>query len=143
VLEEDQELHGLSQAEAASGWLPGLLRAIEREGVQPRDARVRSLWELLRRRGLLRRSPWLRALLVRVWRQGLTTRPRPRTARRLARLLQLWGLLPRHDGRPTTLTRTRPLRRLRPVTLRPAPTVRVPPMSRPRFRPVGPRMSRR
>jgi hypothetical protein len=66
----------------------GLIAAVRDQGIQPRDPRVQRWWRRLRRQGLLQQNPWARALLLRMWRQGLVARPRPRTAERLAALLQ-------------------------------------------------------
>ena len=38
------------------GWLRDLLRAVRMDGLQPRDPRVKALWDLLRRRQLLGRD---------------------------------------------------------------------------------------
>lgn len=110
-----------------------LIQAIQSEAIAPRDARVKSMWDLLRQRGLLRRSRWLRGLLQRIWRQGLTARPRPRTTQRLQRLLRRWGILPASAASPIVVSPVapqtivlspgarRPLRRVvvRPVAVRP------------------------
>lgn len=75
-------------------WLPGLLASIRQGGVTPRDPRVRSFWLVLRQRGVLARSPWLQRSLRFIWNNGLSTRPRPRTAARIRWLLRRWGILP-------------------------------------------------
>jgi hypothetical protein len=85
---------GATMVEQTPDWLTQLIRAIRGEAIAPRDARVRSMWSMLRQRGLVRRSPWLRNLLLRIWRQGLAARPRPRTTQRLLRLLRRWRVLP-------------------------------------------------
>jgi hypothetical protein len=85
-------------------WLESLTRAMQSEAVQPRDARVRSLWSLLRERGLLSRSRWLRELLLRIWRRGLIARPRPRTTSRLLIELRNLGLLSQSNGASTATT---------------------------------------
>ncbi len=86
---------GVTPIESEStDWLLGLVRSFAAEAVVPRDPRVKRLYDLLRGRQLLAQSPWLKARLVRIWRNGLAARQRPRLTRRLARLLKRWGLLP-------------------------------------------------
>lgn len=94
MMAEDLELQGIDAAVAVPDWLRGLIRAVRSEALQPKDTRVKSLWDLLRQRQLLRRSPWLRALLHRIWYKGLAARQRPRTTRRLKTRLRRWGILP-------------------------------------------------
>jgi hypothetical protein len=94
MVSQDTELQAAVTAVAVPDWLRGLIQAVQHEGLQPKDARVKSLWDLLRQRQLLGRSPWLRAVLRRIWNRGLAARPRPRTTQRLERLLQSWGILP-------------------------------------------------
>jgi len=118
---ENMELRGIGAAEPAPEWLRSLIRAVRSEAMQPKDGRVRSLWDVLRRRELLRRDPWVAAVLRRVWNQGLPVRERPRTTERLVAQLRLWNILPG----PVYPIRLRPLR---PVALRPLPP-----------RPYGPR----
>jgi hypothetical protein len=79
-------------------WLPGLLASIRQGGLRPKDPRVRSLWLLLRQRGLLARSPFVQRALRFAWNRGLSARPRPRTAARLRFLLGRWGILPPFAG---------------------------------------------
>ena len=74
-------------------WLKGLIRAVRREAIKPKDARVKSLWDLLRQRQLLRRSRWLKAVLRRIWTRGLSARPHPRTARRIVHQVAALGSL--------------------------------------------------
>jgi hypothetical protein len=112
---------------AAPDWLVKLIGAVRAEAVQPKDPGVRSLWDLLRQRRLLGRSPWLRALLHRIWRQGLAAHPRPRTSRRLMRLLQRWGVLAAATAGPGVATRG-VLRPFRPVQVRPLHPVAVRPV---------------
>jgi hypothetical protein len=126
----------------APDWLTQLIRAIEGEAIAPRDARVKSMWDLLRQRRLLHRSRWLRKVLQRIWRQGLAARPRPRTTRRLLQLLQRWGLLPASAVPPIVVSPVVPqtvaaspglsrpflpvvVRPLRPVAVRPLQPVHV------------------
>ena len=80
MMAEDMELQGIDGVGAVPDWLKGLLRTVRTEAVQPKDARIKTLWDLLRQRQLLRRSPWLKAVLRRIWNRGLSARPHPRTA---------------------------------------------------------------
>jgi len=131
MMAEDLELQGIGGAGAVPDWLRGLIRALRSDAIQPKDARVKSLWDLLRQRQLLRRSPWLKAVLHRIWNHGLSARPHPRTAHRIKRRLRLWGILPPISvsaaaHRPAV---TRPLTRadvqaVRPVALKPVASVR-------------------
>ena len=98
MMSEDMELQGIGAA-AWPDWLKGLIRAVRSEAIQPKDARVKSLWDLLRQRQLLRRSPWLKAVLRRIWTRGLSARPHPRTARRIVHRLRRWGVLPPKSAR--------------------------------------------
>jgi hypothetical protein len=71
-----------------------VLRGVEQFGLPRRDPRVRGLWYVLRQRGLLGQSPWLRAVLILIWRDGLQPRQRPKTARKMAEALRGFDLLP-------------------------------------------------
>ena len=113
------------------GWLRDLMRGIRQEGVQPRDPRVKALWNLLRRRQLLARDPWARTRLRYIWQKGLNVRPRPRTTQRLLTLLRSGAVsvgrpLQRHlSTRPrAAATMRRPMQALRPVALRRVATLR-------------------
>jgi hypothetical protein len=126
MMAEDMELRGIDGVGAVPDWLRGLIRAVRTEAVQPKDPRVKSLWDLLRQRQLLRRSPWLKAVLVRIWNRGLSARPHPRTAHRIKRRLRLWGILP-----PISMSAAahRPAAQpavqvVRPVVLKPVASVR-------------------
>lgn len=131
MLAEDMELRGIEGVRAVPDWLRGLIRAVRLEAVQPKDTRVKSLWDLLRQRQLLQRSPWLKAVLHRIWNRGLSARPHPRTASRIKQRLRRWGILPpRAVGvathRPAGM---RPIIRaavqtIRPVVLKPIASVR-------------------
>ena len=94
MVSQDTELQAAVTAVAVPDWLRGLIQAVQQEGLQPKDARVKLLWDLLQQRQLLGRSPWLWAVLRRIWQRGLAACPRPRTTQRLERLLQSWGILP-------------------------------------------------
>ena len=133
MMAEDLELQGIGAAVAVPDWLRGFIRSVRSEAIQPKDARVKSLWDLLRQRQLLRRSPWLKALLNRMWYQGLPqARPRPRTTRRVARRLRRWGILPPLAVRGAATHRPAAMRPLtqvpiqaaRPVALKPVASVR-------------------
>ena len=131
MMAEDLELQGIGTAMAAPDGLRQLIQAVRSEAIQPKDARVKSLWDLLRQRQLLRRSPWLKAVLQRIWSRGLSARPHPRTARRIVRWLRLWGILPPKSvnaatPRPATMPRLAPaaMQAARPVVLRPVASVR-------------------
>lgn len=106
-------------------WLRSLIRSIRGEAIAPRDARVRSLWELLRQRQLLVRAPYVRWLLRRIWTNGLAARPRPRTTWRLKRRLRQLSILP--PARQTAVRPLAPAPPAQPVTLRPVQPVVVQP----------------
>ena len=147
-MSEETELQGISASAPLPDWLRGLIRAVRREAMQPKDPRVKTLWDLLRQRGLLAQSTWLRAVLRRIWDRGLQARPRPRTTQRMVQLLRGWGILPPRvmrqvpsssmsvsiqpqvTLRPITPWIVRPVRPPRPVTIRPVRPVTV----RPAFR---------
>ena len=131
MMAEDMELQGIGAAGAVPDWLKGLIRTVRREALQPKDARIKSLWDLLRQRQLLQRSRWLKAVLQRMWSRGLSARPHPRTARRIVKRLRRWGILPPKSVgaaayRPVG---TRPITRaavqaVRPVALKPVASLR-------------------
>lgn len=126
---QETELQGTTTAVPVPDWLRGLIRAVRREGMQPKDTRVKSLWDLLRERQLLTRSTGLQTLLRRVWDRGLLARPRPRTTRSLVRLLRRWGVLP-----PRQVSRMAPP----PISIRPSTTVTVRPVRAATVRPIFP-----
>jgi len=124
MMAEDMELQGTGAAAAVPDWLRGLIRAVRNEAMQPKDARVKSLWDLLRQRQLLGKSPWLKGVLRRIWDEGLTARPRPRTTTRIVQSLRLCGILP---PRVTGTAARRPLapaKVVRPMALKPVASVR-------------------
>ena len=127
---QDIDRQGIVGVAEADDWLKGLVRAVWKEAVTPKDARVKSLWDLLRQRQLLGRSPWLRSVLRRVWDQGLAARVRPRTARRLVRRLRHLGILPPRlvPLRPVVAPPPGPRR---PIAVRPVQAVSVRPVARP------------
>ena len=92
--EEPMELEGFGAPVQVPDWLKGLIRAVRGEPLRPKDARVKSLWNLLRQRQLLHRDPWLKAVLQRIWYDGLPARPRPRTTERMVSQLRHFGVLP-------------------------------------------------
>ena len=125
-------------------WLRALLHGIREAGVQPNDPRVKALWQLLRRRQLLARSPWAQTRLRFIWQKGLSARPRPNTIARLLALLRSRAQLiasPQRrqwSARRAAMPRTA-MRRLQPVVVRRVATLR--PVGRPR--PVRPAATRR
>jgi hypothetical protein len=127
MIAEDLELHGVGAPVAVPEWLRTLIQAVRSEAIKPKDARVKSLWDLLRRRELLRQSPWVKALLQRIWYQGLQARPRPETTYRLRVWLRRWDILPppavRLEARQSAglhpLRPVRPVGTTRPVVVRP------------------------
>jgi len=153
MMAEDMELQGIGGVGAVPDWLRGLIRAVRAEAVQPKDARVKSLWDLLRQRQLLRRSPWLKAVLRRIWTRGLSARRRPRTASRIKQRLRRWGVLPPKPvgtaaHRPTvtgpvTQANVQPVR---PVVLKPVASVRpatMQPVRPVRMQPAGMKAARK
>ena len=131
------------------GWLRALIQGIRETGVQPKDPRVKALWQLLRRRQLLARSPWARTRLRFIWQKGLNAKPRPRTIARLLALLRnrgpltispqqrQWSRVPRRAAMArSSMRRLRPVVVRRVATLRPVCRARPmrPPASRPRGR---------
>jgi hypothetical protein len=140
MLAEDMELQGMAAAVAPPDWLRGLIRALHHEAMQPKDARVKSLWDLLRQRQLLGRSPWVRAMLHRIWDRGLVARPRPRLTHRLVRRLRRWGILP--PARPAAQHPV-PIRTLQPVAAQPIRPVAVQPIKPVAIRPTASMAPRR
>ena len=147
---QDIDRQGVVGMAEADDWLKGVIRAVWKEAVPPKDARVKSLWDLLRQRQALGRSPWLRRVLRRIWEQGLAARVRPHTARRLVRRLRRLGILPPRPGAPAVAptsisvqaggpARLVPLRPIvapppgprRPLAVRPVHAVSVRPVARP------------
>jgi hypothetical protein len=153
MMAEDLELQGIGSVGAVPDWLRGLLRSVRSEAIQPKDTRIKSLWDLLRQRQLLRRSPWLKATLHRIWNQGLSVRPRPRTASRIKRRLRLWGILPpksvsgtAHRPAVTGPVTRAAVQAVRPVALKPVASVRpaaMQPVRPVQMRPVLPRAVRK
>jgi hypothetical protein len=121
---EDLQLQGMGAAAAVPDWLKGLIRAVRSEAIKPKDARVKSLWDLLRQRQLLRQSPWLKAVLRRIWDQGLPARPRPRTTTRMVESLRHWAILPPLARGGAAHRPLPPAQAVRPVALKPVASVR-------------------
>jgi Transglutaminase-like superfamily len=121
---QDLELQGIAATAAVPEWLRGLIRAVRSGGLQPKDARVKSLWELLQQRQLLSRNPRLRSKLQFILERGLSARPRPRTARWLVRRLRRLGIL---QPLPASLARRqmKPAPPLKPIAVRPVKPVGV------------------
>jgi hypothetical protein len=107
---EQQTIEGLGAAAAVPSWLQSLLQALRGEAIQPRDARVKSLWDLLRQRRALGRFPWLKAVLRRIWTKGLIARPRPRTTARIEHRLRTAGILPGSATAPRPFAPAAPAR---------------------------------
>ena len=139
MMADDMELRGIGAATMAPDWLRGLIRAVRREAISPKDPRVKSLWDLLRQRQVLSSSPWVKSLLLRCW-QGLPARERPRSTRRLVAQLRSLGILPPrataavaqgpmlapiniHNVRPGWPVRLRPVAAMRPAPWRPVRAV--------------------
>jgi hypothetical protein len=141
-MSEEMELQGMLGEPQVPDWLKGLIPAVRREAIQPKDARVKSLWDLLKQRQLLARSAWLRALLRRVWDRGLPARHRPKTTKRLVRQLRVSGILPAPVGRPA-VPGIRPAPPGKPVAVRPLRPVTVRPLRPVSVRPMGPLQARR
>jgi hypothetical protein len=127
MISQGSKSHTADATPLIPDWLRSLIKAVRREGLNPKDERVKTLWELLRERNLLGRSLWLRAVLRRIWNRGLVARPRPRTTRRMIRLLRLWSILPPPSVKPVIRSPI-PIRPLQPVTVRPLRPVAVRPL---------------
>jgi hypothetical protein len=134
-MSEEMTMQGMGVV-PAPGWVHGFIQAVAGQALAPRDGRVKSLWMLLKQQQLLAQSPWLRALLIRIWKYGLPARPRPRTTQRLMQQLQQWGVLPGPVVTPGFAPVQAPypvgFRPLRPAGYRPS----SPPGGRP-WRPAG------
>ncbi len=137
MLSEQRQPQVAVTAAPVPEWLRGLVRAVRREGLQSKDARVKSLWDLLRQRQMLGRSSWLMAVLWRSWEHGLPARERPRSTWRMVRLLRRWGILPPPVAPPTGSGVSIAIHPAAPVSLVPVRPVAVPP-----FRPPRPNMVR-
>jgi hypothetical protein len=124
MMADDLELGSIGAVVVAPDWLKGLIRAVRSEAMQPKDTRVKSLWDLLRQRQLLSKNPWLKAVLRRIWDQGLPARPRPRTTTRMVQSLRLWEILPPRAPGAAARRPLAPAQAVRPVALKPVASVR-------------------
>ena len=134
---ESITLHGIDAAADVPKPLQDLLEAISSQAIRPQDPRIKSLWELLHQRRLLMQSPWLKAVLQRIWRRGLAPKPRPRLVSRLEQQLRTWGMLVPKPAAHVSTQRVGPaagMQALRPVALKPVGSVR--PVSMQTLRPV-------
>jgi hypothetical protein len=131
MMSEDLELHGIGAGVEVPTWLKGLIRAIRSEAMQPKDERVKSLWNLLRDRRELSTHPWVKEVLQRIWTKGLAARPRPLTTEKLVMRLRQIGILPSTGagpgahrpgaGRPSAPMAMRPVRAVPVKSVRPMP----------------------
>ncbi|HSL03217.1 MAG TPA: transglutaminase-like domain-containing protein [Nitrospiraceae bacterium] len=129
MMSEDLELHDIGAEVEVPKWLHGLIQAIRSEAMQPKDERVKSLWNLLRERHELSTHPWLKEVLQRIWTKGLAARPRPLTTEKLVTRLRHIGILS-SAGAGTAVHRPGAGRPGAPMAMRPVRVVAV--------RPVGP-----
>jgi hypothetical protein len=83
---------GATLAQVPPAAAADLVSAVRSVGLQPRDPRIRQVWDQLRVRGMLNQDTWLKGLLRRLWRTGLRPGNRPRTAARLQAALRTLGL---------------------------------------------------
>jgi hypothetical protein len=153
MMADDMELQGISGIGAVPVWLRGLIRAVRSEAIQPKDPRVKSLWDLLRQRQWLHRDLWLKAVLHRAWNRGLPARRRPRTASRIKQTLRRWGVLPpkaagaaTHRPAVTSPVTRANVRAVRPVVLKPVASVRpatMQPVRPVRMQPAGMKAARK
>ena len=91
----------------------GLIAAIQRGTLSPRDPRIRVLWQTLRQRGLLTPNSTARRLLLDLWRSGAPT-GRAAAAPALVNLLRSPRLLPRARPHRGPYRQVPTQRRLRP-----------------------------
>ena len=128
MMSEDLELRGIgAEMMEVPTWLKGLIRAIKSEAMQPKDERVKSLWNLLRDRRQLRTHPWVKEVLQRIWSKGLAARPRPLTTEKLVMRLRQIGILPPAGAGPA-VHRPGAGRHKAPMAMRPVRAVEVKPM---------------
>ena len=134
MMSEDLELRGIGVEMEVPTWLKGLIRAIKSEAMQPKDERVKSLWNLLRDRRQLSTHPWLKEVLQRIWSKGLAARPRPLTTEKLVMRLQRIGILPPAGAGPAVRRPGAGPQRT-PMAMRPVRAVEVKPMRPVQVRP--------
>ena len=127
MMSEDLELRGIGAGVEVPTWLKGLIRAIRSEAMQPKDVRVKSLWNLLRDRRQLSTHPRIKEVLQRIWSKGLAARPRPLTTKELVTRLRHIGILP-PGGAGAAAHRPGPGRPGAPMAMRPVRAVPVKPI---------------
>jgi hypothetical protein len=135
MMSEDLELRGIGAEMEVPTWLHGLIRAIRSEAMQPKDERVKSLWNLLRERQQLSTHPWLKEVLQRIWTKGLAARPRPLTTGKLVMRLRQIGILPSTGAGPA-VHRPGAGQHKAPMAMRPVRAVAVKPMRPVQVRPT-------
>ena len=134
MMAEDMELRGIGAETEVPPWLHGLIRAIKSEAMQPKDERVKSLWNLLRDRRQLSTHPWLKEVLQRIWTKGLAARPRPLTTEKLVMRLRKIGILP-PGGAGSAAHRPGAGQHKAPMAMRPVRAVAVKPVRPVQVRP--------
>jgi hypothetical protein len=127
MMSTELERQGIGATVEVPMWLKDLIRAIRSEAIQPKDDRVKRLWNKLRERQQLGTHPWLKDVLQRIWSQGLAARPRPQTTERLVARLRQIGILPRAGAGPA-LRRPGPGHPRAPIAVRPVRAVAVKPV---------------
>lgn len=125
MMSADMDLRGIGVEMEVPMRLRSLIRAIRGEAIRPKDERVRSLWNALRKRQQLSTHPWIKEVLQRIWTKGLAARPRPLTTEKLVTRLQQIGLLPPGGAGPTGQRARRPPMAMRPVRVVPVRPVRA------------------
>jgi len=125
MMSADMDLHGFGAELEVPTWLRSLIRAIRSEAIRPKDERVRSLWNELRKRQQLSTHPWIKEVLQRIWTKGLAARPRPLTTEKLVTRLRQIGLLPPGGTGPAAHHSRRPPMVMRPVRVVPVRPVRA------------------
>ena len=128
MMSADLELHGIGAEVEVPTWLKSLIQAIKSDAIKPKDERVRSLWNELRKRQQLRTHPWLKDVLQRIWTNGLVARPRPLITEKLVVRLRQIGLLPSGGVSSSAAHRPKTGHPRRPIAMRPVRVVPVRPM---------------
>lgn len=138
MMHQALESYGVAAMPSAPpNWLPSLIQSIQRGAIKPQDPRIKLLLDLLSHRQLLRQKPRLANKLQFIWERGLSAHSYPKTARRLARSLQDWGILPaspialsRVQARPQPQVSGQKITgQIQPVSLRPVTGVKVQPVA--------------
>jgi hypothetical protein len=129
---QQPNLQSFAAVTPSPNWLPDLIQTIQQGSLQPKDARVKSLWTLLRQQQLLQSNPRLTKLLKFMWQHGLSARPRPKHAKYIEQLMQRWALLPTPTVSTVSIAtpQQRIVRPLHRVTVRPVAGVTVKPVAR-------------